>query len=51
MLLFYYMYREGFRFLNMGKACAIAWVLFVILLIFTQLFGKTTKYWVYYGGE
>ena len=51
MLLFYYVYREGFRFLNRGKACAIAWVLFVILLIFTQLFGKTTKYWVYYGGE
>lgn len=51
MLYFFYMYREAFRFLHMGKACAIAWVLFILLLIFTQLFAKTTKYWVYYGGE
>lgn len=51
MLYFYYMYREAFRFLNMGSACAIAWVLFILLLIFTQLFSQATKRWVYYGGE
>jgi multiple sugar transport system permease protein len=51
MLYFFYMYREAFRFMRMGPASAIAWVLFIILLIFTQLFAKTTKYWVYYGGE
>lgn len=50
-LYFYYMYREAFRFLNMGSACAIAWVLFILLLIFTQLFSQATKRWVYYGGE
>lgn len=51
MLYFYYMYREAFRFLRMGSACAIAWVLFILLLIFTQLFSQATKRWVYYGGE
>lgn len=51
MLYFYYMYREAFRFLKMGNACAIAWVLFILLLIFTQLFSQATKRWVYYGGE
>ena len=51
MLYFYYMYREAFRFLKMGSACAIAWVLFILLLIFTQLFSQATKRWVYYGGE
>ncbi|TVY08831.1 carbohydrate ABC transporter permease [Paenibacillus cremeus] len=32
-----YVYQQGFKFFNMGYASAIAWVLFVIILIFTLL--------------
>lgn len=51
--LFYilYMYREAFSFSNMGGACAIAWVLFAVLLILTQIISRAIDKKVYYGGE
>lgn len=36
---------------NMGKASAQAWVLFVILMIFTAIAFISQKYWVYYSDE
>lgn len=47
----FYMYREAFAFANMGGACAIAWLMFVVLLIITQLISKVANRYVYYGGE
>jgi len=47
----FYMYREAFFFSNMGGACAIAWVMFLVLLILTQLISRVFSKWVYYGGE
>lgn len=47
----YYLYREAFQFMGMGSACAIAWVLFVIIMIFTVVLFKFQNKWVYYGGE
>ena len=47
----YYLYREAFEFMRMGNACAIAWVLFVIIMILTAVMFKLQKKWVYYGGE
>ena len=47
----FYMYREAFSFRNMGGACAIAWVMFVVLLILTQILSRICGKWVYYGGE
>jgi len=44
-----YLYRNAFEFLRMGKASALAWILFVIILSFTFLIFKTTGRWVYYG--
>jgi multiple sugar transport system permease protein len=43
-----YLYEQGFRFFNLGLASAIAWVLFVIILIITifQFIGQ--KRWVHY---
>jgi multiple sugar transport system permease protein len=43
-----YLYEQGFRFFNLGIASAIAWVLFVIILIITifQFIGQ--KRWVNY---
>ena len=48
--LFYvlYLYRNGFQYLNMGYASALAWVLFFIILIFTGIIFKTVGRQVYY---
>ncbi len=43
-------YREAFQHNNMGYACALAWILFVIIAIFTLLIFRTSNKWVYYGG-
>lgn len=47
----FYMYREAFSWGNMGMACAIAWVMFVVLIILTQLISRLTDKWIYYGGD
>jgi multiple sugar transport system permease protein len=51
--LFYaiYLFREAFEFLNMGYAAALAWVLFVIILIITLIQLRVSKRFVYYEGE
>ena len=36
---------------SMGKADAQAWVLFVILMIFTAIAFWSQKHWVYYQDE
>ncbi len=46
----YYLYREAFEFMRMGSACAIAWILFVIIMAFTAVLFKFQNKWVYYGG-
>ncbi|WP_046214255.1 carbohydrate ABC transporter permease [Paenibacillus wulumuqiensis] len=47
----FYLFREAFTFSNMGYACAIAWVLFIVIMIFTFLLFRTSQKWVYYEGE
>lgn len=47
----YYLYREAFEFMRMGSASAIAWILFVIIMILTAILFKFQNKWVYYGGE
>jgi multiple sugar transport system permease protein len=51
--LFYvlYLYRQAFQFFNMGYASAMAWVLFVIILVLTLLVVRSARSWVYYEGE
>ncbi|OPA74237.1 spermidine/putrescine ABC transporter permease [Paenibacillus selenitireducens] len=44
-------YQEAFSFLHMGYASALAWVLFVIVVLITIVIFKTSMRWVYYGGE
>lgn len=50
-MLFYalYIYKVAFSYLKMGKACAMAWILFIIVAIVTWLLVKTSKLWVDYG--
>ena len=51
--LFYtlYLYQEAFAYFRMGYASALAWVLLVIIAIFTSISFLTSKYWVHYGDE
>ncbi|MBM3187182.1 MAG: sugar ABC transporter permease [Chloroflexi bacterium] len=50
--LFYglYLYYNAFQYNKMGYACALAWVMFVIILAFTGLNFLGAKFWVYYEG-
>ena len=50
--LFYalYLYENAFQFLKMGYASALAWVLFLIILVFTALQMKMSG-WVHYEGQ
>lgn len=46
-----YIYRRAFQFFDMGYAAAMAWVLFLVVLVLTVLVFRTQRFWVYYGGE
>jgi multiple sugar transport system permease protein len=51
--LFYaiYLFQQAFQFLNMGYASAMAWILFVIIMIITFVQLKVSKRFTYYEGE
>jgi multiple sugar transport system permease protein len=46
-----YLYRNAFRFFKMGYASALAWFLFLIILVFTLIIFRTSARWVHYQGE
>lgn len=48
LVLMVYLYRQGFAFLHMGYASAIAWVLFIILFAITVLQLVLQRKWVHY---
>jgi multiple sugar transport system permease protein len=43
-----YLYRVGWQYLRMGQASAMAWVLFVIIMLLTLAQFQLGKRWVYY---
>jgi multiple sugar transport system permease protein len=51
--LFYnlHLYNNAFRYFRMGYASALAWLLFVIILLFTVLVFRSSSAWVYYEGQ
>jgi multiple sugar transport system permease protein len=51
--LFYnlYLYDNAFTRLKMGYASAMAWILFMIILLLTLLVFRSSAAWVYYEGE
>jgi multiple sugar transport system permease protein len=51
--LFYllYLYRNAFEYFRMGYASALAWVLFIYILVLTLLLYWSSNRWVYYEGE
>lgn len=46
-----YLYRNAFQYLNMGFASAVAWVMFLIVLVLTLLVFRSSPLWVYYETE
>lgn len=46
-----YLYRNAFRYFEIGYASALAWILFVVLLVLTLIIFRTGRRWVYYEGE
>lgn len=46
-----YLYRNAFRWFRMGKASALAWVLFLLILLITFILFRTSDRFVYYAGS
>lgn len=51
--LFYvlYLYQKAFKYLQMGYACALAWILFLVILALTLVVFRSSAGWVYYEAE
>lgn len=45
-----YLYQNAFAFLKMGYAAALAWFMFLIILVITLLQFRLARTWVYYEG-
>lgn len=43
-----YLYENAFRFFRMGYASALAWILFLIVLVLSLLALRSSPYWTYY---
>jgi len=50
--LFYslYLFNRAWKYLDMGYASAMAWVLFLVVVILTAMVFRTQRKWVHYGG-
>ena len=46
--LVYFIYESGFRNFHMGLASAAAWILFLIVAVFTLIYFRTQNRWVHY---
>ncbi|MNI97420.1 hypothetical protein D3C73_1560690 [compost metagenome] len=46
-----YLYEEAFTKFHMGYASALAWVLLLLIGLFTAVLFGTSKYWVFYESQ
>ena len=46
-----YIWQRAFSDFQAGYASAMAWVLFLIILLLTLVVLRSSKRWVHYGGE
>ena len=44
-------YQNAFKSYEMGLACAMAWLLFIFVAVFTVVAFLSQKYWVYYSDD
>lgn len=42
-----YVYNQAFRYNNMGYACAMSWLMLVVMSVITLIIFKTSKMWVF----
>lgn len=51
--LFYtlYIYQQGFGYFHMGYASAMAWLLLIIIAVFTAVAFTSSRFWVFYQDE
>jgi multiple sugar transport system permease protein len=51
--LFYvvYVFRNAFEFQKMGYAAALAWLLFLVIVLITLIQVRASRRWVYYPGD
>jgi multiple sugar transport system permease protein len=42
------LYKHAFHYYHMGYASALAWILFLIVLLLTILAFRISNYWIYY---
>lgn len=47
----YYLFNSAFRYFSMGYASALAWILFVVILLLTLVQLKLAPRWVHYEAE
>jgi multiple sugar transport system permease protein len=47
MLYALYVYNQAFKYNNMGYACAMSWVMLIVMSIITLAIFKTSKFWVF----
>ncbi len=45
-----FLYRNAFVFLEMGYGSALAWAMFIVVLLITIVLFRTSRSWVYYAG-
>jgi multiple sugar transport system permease protein len=46
-----HLFNNFFKYLNMGYASALAWILFVIIMVFTLVQVRFARRWVYYESD
>ena len=46
-----YVFRHAFEFLDLGYASAMAWVMLVVIMLFTLVQFLGARFWVHYEGE
>jgi multiple sugar transport system permease protein len=44
----YYLFQNGFQYFNMGYATAVAYILFIMIMLVTLLQFLVQRYWVHY---
>ena len=46
-----FLYRNAFVNLRMGKASALAWILFIVVVVFALALFRSSRYWVHYTSD
>ena len=44
-----YLFQRAWQYLDMGYACAMAWIVFIIVMILTGIVFRSQKRWVHFG--